>query len=109
MAPARTRNPAVAPARPVQGCAGRIGATLSDTPPTGSEAGQDRMARLVRTCVIVLLLAVIIFSREIAVPALAAVLLSIALFPIVNRMSRLGMPRARPSRRWWRWWRSAAR
>lgn len=53
----------------------------------------DRLARLVRGCVILLLSAVIIFSRTIAVPALAAVLLSIALFPLVNRASQLGMPR----------------
>jgi predicted PurR-regulated permease PerM len=52
------------------------------------------MTRLVRGCVILLLMGVIIFSRTIAVPALAAVLLSIALFPIVNRMARLEIPRA---------------
>lgn len=54
----------------------------------------DRIARLVRGCVILLLAAVIIFSRTIAVPALAAVLLAIALFPAVNRAARLGIPRA---------------
>lgn len=53
----------------------------------------DRLARLVRGCVILLLSAVVIFSRTIAVPALAAVLLSIALFPLVNRAARLGLPR----------------
>ncbi len=52
------------------------------------------MARLVRGCVILLLTGVIIFSRTIAVPALAAVLLAIALFPIVNRLARLEIPRA---------------
>lgn len=54
----------------------------------------DRVARLVRGCVILLLTAVVVFSRTIAVPALAAVLLSIALFPIVNRLSHLDLPRA---------------
>ncbi|HXC59397.1 MAG TPA: AI-2E family transporter [Steroidobacteraceae bacterium] len=54
---------------------------------------RDKLARLVRSCVIVLLSAVVIFSRTIAVPALAAVLVSIALFPIVNRAARLGVPR----------------
>jgi len=53
----------------------------------------DRIARLVKGCVILLLTAVVIFSRTIAVPALAAVLLSIALFPIVNRAARIGVPR----------------
>ncbi len=56
--------------------------------------GKDRLARLVKSCVILLLLAVLIFSRTIAVPALAAVLLSIALFPVVNRAVHLGLPRA---------------
>jgi len=54
---------------------------------------RDRLTRLVRSCVIVLLSAVVIFSRTIAVPALAAVLVSIALFPVVNRAARLGIPR----------------
>lgn len=62
--------------------------------PSGPSPDQERMTKLVRTCVILLLMAVVIFSRSIAVPALAAVLLSIALFPIVNRASRLGLPRA---------------
>jgi predicted PurR-regulated permease PerM len=53
----------------------------------------DRIARLVKGCVILLLTAVVIFSRTIAVPALAAVLISIALFPIVNRAARIGIPR----------------
>lgn len=53
----------------------------------------DRVARLVKGCVILLLIAVIVFSRTIAVPALAAVLLSIALFPLVNRAARVGIPR----------------
>ena len=53
----------------------------------------DRIARLVKGCVILLLTAVVIFSRTIAVPALAAVLISIALFPIVNRAARMGIPR----------------
>ncbi len=57
-------------------------------------ADPDRVARLVRGCVILLLSAVVIFSRTIAVPALAAVLVSIALFPVVNRAVRLGLPRA---------------
>ena len=52
------------------------------------------MTRLVRSCVVLLLAAVVIFSRTIAVPALAAVLLSIALFSLVNRLARLGIPRA---------------
>jgi predicted PurR-regulated permease PerM len=69
-------------------------AAANSSPPEGTESTQDRMARLVRTCVVVLLLAVVIFSREIAVPALAAVLVAIALFPIVNRMVRLAIPRA---------------
>ncbi len=56
-------------------------------------ADPDRVARLVRGCVILLLSAVVIFSRTIAVPALAAVLLSIALFPIVNRAAHWGIPR----------------
>lgn len=60
----------------------------------GGVVSRDRVARLVRGCVILLLLAVLIFSRTIAVPALAAVLLSIALFPVVNRAVRLGLPRA---------------
>lgn len=63
----------------------------------GSEADAPeagRVARLVRGCVILLLVAVIVFSRTIAVPALAAVLLSIALFPAVNRAVRIGLPRA---------------
>ena len=55
---------------------------------------RDRVARLVKGCVILLLLGVLIFSRTIAVPALAAVLLSIALFPIVNRAVHIGLPRA---------------
>jgi predicted PurR-regulated permease PerM len=59
-------------------------------PPTPE---RDRLARLVRSCVIVLLSAVLIFSRTIAVPALAAVLISIALFPVVNRAARVGIPR----------------
>jgi predicted PurR-regulated permease PerM len=54
---------------------------------------RDRLAKLVKSCVIVLLSAVVIFSRTIAVPALAAVLVSIALFPVVNRAARIGMPR----------------
>lgn len=54
---------------------------------------RDRLARMVRSCVIVLLSAVLIFSRTIAVPALAAVLVSIGLFPVVNRAARMGMPR----------------
>lgn len=58
------------------------------------EVDPDRIARLVRGCVILLLSAVVIFSRTIAVPALAAVLLSIALFPVVNRAARMGLPRA---------------
>ncbi|MET0279571.1 MAG: AI-2E family transporter [Steroidobacteraceae bacterium] len=60
----------------------------------GPTPEQDRVARLVRGCVILLLSAVIIFSRTIAVPALAAVLVSIALFPVVNRAARVGVPRA---------------
>jgi predicted PurR-regulated permease PerM len=62
-----------------------------DHPPPSPE--QLRMTRLVRSCVIVLLAAVVIFSRTIAVPALAAVVLSIALFSVVNRLVRLGLPR----------------
>jgi predicted PurR-regulated permease PerM len=58
------------------------------------EEGTDRMVRLVKSCVVLLLLAVIIFSRDIAVPALAAVLVSIALFPVVNRAAHFGVPRA---------------
>lgn len=42
---------------------------------------------------ILLLIAVVIFSRTIAVPALAAMLLSLALFPLVNRAAHLGIPR----------------
>jgi predicted PurR-regulated permease PerM len=52
------------------------------------------MTRLVRGCVVLLLSAFIFFSRTIAVPALAAVLISIALFPIVNSAARFGVPRA---------------
>jgi predicted PurR-regulated permease PerM len=52
------------------------------------------VARLVRGCVVLLLTAFIFFSRTIAVPALAAVLVAIALFPIVNRLARLEIPRA---------------
>lgn len=69
----------------------------ADTALTSTEQSsleQDRVARLVRGCVILLLTGVIIFSRTIAVPALAAVLLAIALFPIVNRLARLEIPRA---------------
>lgn len=62
--------------------------------PTPPAPERDRLAKLVRSCVIVLLSAVVIFSRTIAVPALAAVLVSIALFPVVNRASRVGIPRA---------------
>jgi predicted PurR-regulated permease PerM len=62
--------------------------TREDAPPEG-----ERVARLVKGCVILLLSAVIIFSRTIAVPALGAVLLSIALFPVVNRAAHLGIPR----------------
>ena len=62
-----------------------------DPPPT---VEQLRMTRLVRSCVILLLVAVVIFSRTIAVPALAAVVLSIALFSVVNKLVRLGLPRA---------------
>lgn len=62
--------------------------------PSGPTPEQERMTRLVRSCVILLLMAVVIFSRNIAVPALAAVLVSIALFPIVNRAARIGVPRA---------------
>ena len=54
---------------------------------------QQRMTRLVRSGVVVLLVAVVIFSRTIAVPALAAVVLSIALFSLVNRLVRIGLPR----------------
>jgi predicted PurR-regulated permease PerM len=61
--------------------------------PTVNTPPPDRIARLVKGCVILLLSAVVIFSRTIAVPALAAVLLSLALFPIVNRAARLGVPR----------------
>jgi len=60
------------------------------TPPSPE---RDRLARWVRSCVIVLVSAVVIFSRTIAVPALAAVLVSIALFPVVNRAARFGVPR----------------
>jgi predicted PurR-regulated permease PerM len=56
--------------------------------------GRDRLVRLMKGCVVLLLLGVLIFSRTIAVPALAAVLLSIALFPVVNRAAHLGLPRA---------------
>lgn len=56
--------------------------------------GRDRLARLMKGCVLLLLLGVLIFSRTITVPALAAVLLSIALFPVVNRAVHLGVPRA---------------
>ncbi len=62
--------------------------------PSSASPEHDRMARLVRGCVILLLSAVIIFSRTIAVPALAAVLVSIALFPLVNRAAHAGLPRA---------------
>ncbi|HTQ35824.1 MAG TPA: AI-2E family transporter [Steroidobacteraceae bacterium] len=62
--------------------------------PEGEAADTDRVARLVRSCVLLLLTGVIIFSRTIAVPALAAVLVAIALFPVVNRAGRLGIPRA---------------
>jgi len=68
--------------------ANKASATEDPGPPPA-----DRLARLVRGCVILLLSAVVIFSRTIAVPALAAVLLSIALFPLVNRAARLGLPR----------------
>jgi predicted PurR-regulated permease PerM len=68
--------------------------TPSDTEPRAASSERDHITRLVRGCVILLLLAVIIFSRTIAVPALAAVLVSIALFPVVNRAARLGVPRA---------------
>jgi predicted PurR-regulated permease PerM len=54
----------------------------------------DRMMRLLRSCVLLLLAGFIFFSRTIAVPALAAVLVSIALFPVVNGAARLGIPRA---------------
>lgn len=67
--------------------------TPSDTEPRAASSERDHITRLVRGCVILLLLAVIIFSRTIAVPALAAVLLAIALFPVVNRAARLGVPR----------------
>jgi len=60
----------------------------------GETADTDRVARLVRSCVLLLLTAVIVFSRTIAVPALGAVLVSIALFPVVNRAARAGVPRA---------------
>jgi predicted PurR-regulated permease PerM len=63
-----------------------------DPPPPTPE--QLRMTRLVRSCVVVLLAAVVIFSRTIAVPALAAVVLSIALFSLVNRLVRYGVPRS---------------
>jgi predicted PurR-regulated permease PerM len=63
----------------------------ADAPTPSPE--QLRMTRLVRTCVLLLLLAVMIFSRTIAVPALAAVLMSIALFSLVNRIVRWGVPR----------------
>jgi predicted PurR-regulated permease PerM len=54
----------------------------------------DRMMRLLRSCVLLLLAGVIFFSRTIAVPALAAALVSVALFPVVNGAARLGIPRA---------------
>jgi predicted PurR-regulated permease PerM len=57
----------------------------------------ERMTRLVRSCVILLLSAILVFSRTIAVPALAAVLVSIALFPVVNSFARIGIPRAMAS------------
>lgn len=62
-----------------------------DSPAAASD--QRRMTRLVRSCVVVLLAAVVISSRTIAVPALAAIVLSVALFSLVNRMVRLGFPR----------------
>jgi predicted PurR-regulated permease PerM len=60
----------------------------------GAAPDPERVARLVQGCVILLVSAVIIFSRTIAVPALGAVLLSIALFPAANRAARGGVPRA---------------
>ncbi len=54
----------------------------------------DRMMRLLRSCVLLLLAGVIFFSRTIAVPVLAAVLVAIALFPVVNGAARVGVPRA---------------
>jgi predicted PurR-regulated permease PerM len=68
--------------------------TEGKDPGSGAVSESDRMTRLVRSCVILLLTAVLVFSRTIAVPALAAVLLSIALFPFVNRAARAGVPRA---------------
>lgn len=54
----------------------------------------DRMMRLLRGCVLLLLAGAIFFSRTIAVPVLAAVLVSVALFPVVNGAVRIGIPRA---------------
>lgn len=62
--------------------------------PSHAIAPPDRMMRLVRICVLLLLSALIFFSRTIAVPALAAILISIALFPVVNSAARHGVPRA---------------
>jgi predicted PurR-regulated permease PerM len=67
---------------------------MKTTPTEADPPENERVARLVKGCVILLLLAVIIFSRTIAVPVLGAVLLSIALFPVVNRAAHMGIPRA---------------